>query len=159
MTSMTAPPSSIPIRRTALPSWVIGAACIIGAGVVAAATAHDPTQHALWAVAYLVLVCGVAQIVLGAGQARFTGDRVDPRTQVAQLVTWNVGNAAVIAGTIGNWLWLTDVGGVLLVIALASYLWVTRRARRELLVFGYWVVVAIVLVSIPVGLVLAIVLH
>jgi hypothetical protein len=141
--------------RAAAPFAAVGAACVIGGGVVAAATAHAPTEHALWAVAYLVLVGGVGQLALGAGQAWLAAAPPSNAVLAVEFAAWNVGNAAVIAGTIADVVWLTDAGGVLLVLALALLLAGTAGARSGWLLRGYRVLIAIVLISIPVGLVLA----
>ncbi|WAX56063.1 hypothetical protein M6B22_16170 [Jatrophihabitans cynanchi] len=152
---MTAAALSQPRLRAALPFATVGAACVVGGGVVAAATAHAPTEHALWAVAYLVLVGGVGQLALGAGQAWLAGAPPSTAVLAVEFAAWNVGNAAVIAGTIAGIVWLTDVGGVLLVLALALLLTGTAGARPGWLLRGYRALIVIVLVSIPIGLVLA----
>lgn len=146
--------------RAFLPFLLIGTGCVIAGGLVAAVTAANPSEHAAWASAYLVLVGGVAQIGLGAGQARFA-PRVSPRLVAAQLLGWNGGNAAVLAGTLLGVLPLVDVGGGLLAVGLALFVHGARGAASRLagldrwLLRGYRLLVVIVLVSIPVGLVLA----
>jgi len=142
--------------RLAAPFLGIGGACVVAGGFVAAVTAHAPTQNATWAAAYLVLVAGVAQIGLGAGQAWLADRKLSPRLSAGELITWNLGNAAVIAGAVSGVTPVTDIGGALLVIALALLLAAVRGARRT----GwppvlYRTLIVIVLVSIPIGLVLA----
>ncbi|TWP36351.1 hypothetical protein [Leekyejoonella antrihumi] len=139
--------------RTVLPFALIGVACVIAGGLVAAVVAHSPTQHEVWAVAYLVLVPGVAQVALGTCQA-LLADRVPTdRMLTAQLLTWNVGNAAVIAGTVGDAGWGTALGGALLVVALALFLTNSRGARSTWLLQIYRLLVAVILVSVPIGLI------
>jgi hypothetical protein len=124
--------------------------------MVAAVTAPAPTEHSSWTAAYLVLVAGVAQIGLGGGLALVPRHVPPVRWLRAQLLLWNVGNAAVVVGTLGGWLPLTDVGGLMLVATLLAAGWVTRfpRIRR-----WQWVclrgALVLLLVSVPVGLVLA----
>lgn len=137
------------------PSFLVGTACIVAGGLVAAIAATDPSENGIWASAYLVLVGGVAQIALGLGQAWLAAHPPAPGAVAAELAIYNLGNAAVIGGTLADRTWLVDIGGVLLVIALAVYLWTTRRARGGWVLLAYRVLIAFVLVSIPVGLVLA----
>lgn len=148
-------------RGELLPFTIIGVVCIIAGGLVAAVTAPAPTEPWTWAAAYLVLVAGVAQVGLGLGQAMFTSP-TPPRIVAAQAAGWNLGNAAVIGGTLLGNLALVDVGGVLLVVTLGllargltpAGVRPVDGARRWCL-YGYRVLVLILLVSIPVGLVLA----
>jgi hypothetical protein len=137
------------------PSFLIGAACVVAGGIVAAITATAPSENGAWAAAYLVLVGGVAQIALGLGQAWLAARPPSREAVVAELAIFNLGNAAVIGGTLAGRTWLVDLGGALLVVALALYLWTTRRARGGWVLPAYRLLVAFVLVSIPVGLVLA----
>lgn len=123
--------------------------------MIAAATAHNPSELASWSVAYLVLVGGVAQLALALGQALFAPAEPSRRVIASEFITWNFGNAAVLTGTILDVLILTDVGGALLVVALALLVRSTHRARATLPLQVYRLLIAIVLVSIPIGLVLA----
>jgi hypothetical protein len=102
-----------------------------------------------------VLVAGVAQIALGLGQAWLAVRPPGQDLVVAELTLYNLGNAAVTGGTVVDRTWPVDVGGALLFVALALYLWSTRGARGGRAVFAYRSLVAFVLLSIPVGLVLA----
>jgi hypothetical protein len=53
-------------RAWLLPFLIAGVACIVGGGLLAAASAYVTTQKTAWATAYVVLVGGVAQAALGA---------------------------------------------------------------------------------------------
>ncbi len=129
---------------------------MIAGGFVAAVTAHAPSENATWTAAYLVLVAGVAQIVLGAGQAWLADRLPSSRWLVGELAAWNLGNGAVIAGTVSGLTPVVDVGGALLILALVLLLAAVRGAGRTgWLLAVYRGVAAIVLVSIPVGLMLA----
>lgn len=83
----------------ALPFVVLGAACVVAGGLVAAAVAMAPSQLGSWAAAYLVLVGGVAQVALGAGQALLASRPPGRRAVAAGVAGWNAGNGAVLAGT------------------------------------------------------------
>lgn len=140
-----------------MPFIVLGAACVVAGGLVAAAVAMDPSQLGSWAAAYLVLVGGVAQVVLGTGQALLASQLPGRRAVAAGLAGWNTGNGAVLAGTLLGATWLADVGGVLLVavlvLALAGIHGAVRHPAWPLHL--YRVLIALLLVSIPAGLVMA----
>ena len=143
------------------PFTAAGVGCVVAGGLVAAATAPAPSTHGSWAAAYLVLVAGVAQVALGWGQAALA-PRPPARGRVAaQFGAWNLGNAAVLVGTLTGVLPLVDLGGVVLVIGLALLADAVRggarhdtRSRRWWL-YGFRLLVVVLLVSIPTGLVLA----
>ena len=146
-----------------------GFGCIAGGGLVAAAIAPAPTEHGAWAVAYLVLVGGIAQLALGAGQALLAVRTPSPATIRTQVVGWNAGNAVVIAGTLANLTVLTGLGAAVLVVVLALFVFGVRggaagngtgdspdAARRpDWLLHGFRTLVVVLLVSIPIGLVLS----
>jgi len=136
-----------------------GVACVIAGGLVSAATAPSPSEKGSWAAAYLVLVGGVAQIGLGVGQAWLASDVASTsltRLTSFQLVGWNIGNAAVIGGTLSDLTPIVDVGGALLVATLVACVGQVRRpARRGLPLQAFRALVVLLVVSIPVGLVLA----
>lgn len=146
----------------AVPFVVLGTGCVIAGGLVAAAIAPAPSLHGSWAAAYLVLVAGVAQVALGAGQAVLA-----PRTPSRQLVAaqagvWNAGNAAVLLGVLTDTTPLVDVGGAGLVIGLALLVAGTRGGgvRREAKwgrwsLYGFRLLTLVLLLSIPIGLLLA----
>src|SRR5699024_4635774 len=75
-------------------------AALLVAGFTAAAIAHAPTRLLVWMVAYLVLVAGVAQGVLGLGQALLPVRLPSRRWRVAEWILFNLGNVGVIAGTL-----------------------------------------------------------
>ncbi|MBK5186975.1 MAG: hypothetical protein JJD97_01955 [Gemmatimonadaceae bacterium] len=141
----------------AVPFVAIGTACIVGGGLIAAVTARNPTEHESWAVAFLVLVGGVAQIALGLGQALLATSVPAARVIVMELAAYNAGSALVLVGTVVGKVLLTDVGGAILAIALVLLFRGVRGegGRGGWPVNLYRLLIAIVLVSIPVGLVLA----
>jgi hypothetical protein len=144
------------------PFAFIGLACVIAGGLASAAIAPDPTEHGAGAVAYLVLICGVAQAALGAGQNALAVQPPSQRLRYAELVGWNLGNAAVIAGTLSNADAVVFVGGAILLVVLALFVYGVRgsatagsRARAAWIVNGFRTLVVVLLISIPSGLVLA----
>lgn len=144
-------------RGAASPFAVVASVAVVAGGLVAAFTASVPSEHGAWVAAYLVLVVGVAQLVLGVGQA-VLAPRVVPGRRVAlELGGWNAGGAAVVAGTLLDAVWLVDVGGVLVVLALALLILGVREAdrRRRGWLLAYYAFAGVLLVSVPTGLVLA----
>lgn len=147
-------------RTSLVPSGVIGLLCIVAGGMLAAVTAPAPSEGTSWAAAYLVLVGGVAQIAFGVGQATFN-TTATPRAVAAQLVAWNAGNGCVLAGTLAGRTAVVDVGGVLLLVALLLLVPGLRTPAASLsrggrcLLWLYRAVVVLLVVSIPIGLVLA----
>lgn len=134
---------------------MIGLAFVILGGLVAAVTTPAGWVHGAWAAAYLVLVTGVAQAGLGLGQAVLATNPPSTGLVSAELACWNVGSAAVILGTVAGTPAVVSAGGVLLVVALAMFVYGVRgRAQRRLL-WPYRLLVLLLLVSIPVGLVLS----
>ncbi|MDN5764856.1 MAG: hypothetical protein L0H96_08380 [Humibacillus sp.] len=149
-----------------LPALVVGTLCVIAGGLVAAVTGPLALTHGSWAAAYLVLVAGVAQIALAAGQGLLAGQARHPvgrRLLLVEFAAWNLGNAAVIAGTLWSATWLVNLGGGLLVVALGALLVATRSGpgraetarERRVALLTVRALVALLLVSIPVGLWLA----
>jgi hypothetical protein len=144
------------VGRRIAPALLIALASTVAGGLVAAASARTASEKSSWAAAYLVLVGGVATLGLALGRGLLSPGRPSGRMLAAELTAWLVGNALVLVGTLADLTWLVDVGGALLVGALALLVLGVRRgpgARWARAVFT--ALVAILLVSIPVGLVLA----
>jgi hypothetical protein len=75
---------------------------IVAGGAVAAVNSAAPFGHGSWLAAYLVLVGGVSQVVLGAGRLALRAPRPTPALLRAQLVLWNLGSLAVPAGVLAD---------------------------------------------------------
>ncbi|MEO9255260.1 MAG: hypothetical protein ABI305_06965 [Tepidiformaceae bacterium] len=144
---------------SAAPFALVGVACVVVGGLVSAIAASSPSENSSWAVAYLVLVAGVAQIALGVGQSRLASTPPSRQVLLAEFLTWNLGNAAVIAGQLLGFQAAVDAGGVLLVISLALLFRGVRGALPAVrgsiwTLYVYRAVLLIILVSIPIGLVI-----
>lgn len=160
------PPARV---RPALPFVLLGVACVVAGGLVSAATALSPSEHGAWAAAYLVLVGGVAQVGLALGQALLAPRPPSPAVVRAEFAAWNLGNVSVLVGTLARLPWLLYLGGVLLVVALGLVVLgvpgrrgaasAAPRWRLDWPLFAFRALVMLLLVSIPVGLVLAAVRH
>lgn len=134
---------------------IFGFVAIIAAGFLAAATASIPQRQILWAVAYLVLIVGIAQIGLGAGQAWLAQQPPRAPMLTAQFIAFNLGNAGVIGGTFADSPFVVDAGGLALVVSLILFVWGTRGSARNWLKTAYWILLVILIVSIPIGLILS----
>ena len=151
---MMGPASAGWMRAVRVP-LVIGAGAVVAGGLVAAVTGPAGWERGSWVAAYLVLVVGVAQLGLAAGVA-WLSDPAPTRQLVGSgVVVWDLGHAAVLVGTLGRVEWAVNVGGVLIVLALLGALLAVRPNRRGWLLWTYRALVVVVLVSVPVGLVLA----
>ncbi|WP_441190891.1 hypothetical protein [Ornithinimicrobium panacihumi] len=140
---------------------LIGLACIVAGGLVAAITGPTGFADGSWMAAYLVLVAGVSQVGLGAGQALLPRRPPTRARTTWQLLTWNTGNLAVITGTLTGFPVLVTVGGLGLFLALVMFLHAVRQAgtARVRSLAAYRLLVALLAISIPVGLFLSFLRH
>lgn len=144
------------VGRQIAPALVIALGSTVAGGLVAAVTARAASEKTSWAAAYLVLVGGVATLGLALGRGFLSPDRASGRSLATELIVWVLGNALVFAGTLVDLTWLVDVGGAVLVIALALVvLGVRHGAGPRWARSVFTALVVILLVSIPTGLVLA----
>lgn len=135
----------------------IGGASVVIGGLLSAATAPTPSYTASWAVAYIVLVAGVAQLVLGIGQGHLAPTRPSGRVVAIEAIAINLANAAVLAGTVVGAAWVVDVGAGFLIVALALFIWTVRgtASRNKWMLYGFRAVIVVVVVTTPIGLVIA----
>jgi len=145
--------------------WLLGlgAAQVVAGGLVAAVSGPLSFDQGSWLVAYLVLVGGVAQYLMGRALQWFDLGSVGPAWLLP--LAWNAGNALVIIGTLTDVPALVDVGGVLLVAALVLHAIALLRAHTDQfampsrvrtiarIVYLLWLIA--LAVSVPIGLVLA----
>lgn len=136
---------------------IIGVICIVGGGVVAAISRPTEFGTGPWVAAYLVLVGGVAQIALGAGRALLDSEPPRIASTIIEVVAWNIGVAATIGGTLLASPVLTTIGGLATAAALVGFLTNLHRSPdiARWVTDAYRVFVAFVLLSVPIGLVLA----
>ncbi len=140
----------------AAPFACLAVLAIIAAGLVAAAIAYNPTEPMVWMVAYLVLVVGVMQAVFGVGQA-WLAERVPARSTCwGQWSVFNLGNAGVIGGTLGNSALVVAIGTLLFAVAVAWFLVGVRRSRARGWGIAYRILLVLILVSACVGLAISI---
>jgi hypothetical protein len=143
------------------PFFLVGAVCVIAGGITAAVTRPTAFELGSWLAAYLVLVGGVAQITLGAGQAWVAVEPPGQRIVTAEIAAWNVGIVCTIVGTLVGAPVVTTLGGVASVVALGTFIRAVRNADAGFALIRtiYRWVTAIVLIGIPVGLALAWIRH
>lgn len=134
--------------------FIVGSGCIVLGGLVAAAAGPLKLDHGSWLAAYLVLVCGAAQCAIGIAQPRLAALPIPARVYWIELICWNVGNAAVIAGTLAAVPIVADIGGVSLLIPLVATIRVVRASSRRLPSRCYRAAMMILIVSIPIGVTL-----
>jgi len=137
----------------------VGILAIIAGGLLAGFSAKHPTTFPVWASAYLVLVVGVLQVGFGRGLQRLASGA----SQTAALwafAVYNIGNLLVILGTALKYAGtptpsIIAGGGTLLVVAMLLLCYAIRNAEKSRIRTGFYIIVAIVIVSMPIGLVLA----
>lgn len=162
---MTTTPISAPLARSAwthpaaLPFAIMGTIAVVGGSLLSAALAPTPSYHGNWAVAYIVLVAGVGQIVLGVGQTATTAGRVRRAVVVMQVLLLNLGSVATVIATVGDIRVLLYVAAALQLIALISFLWATRHGARGLTLVALRTVTVLLVISIPIGIVLQSLVH
>jgi hypothetical protein len=139
----------------------LGALSVVAGGVVAAVTGPLELDKGSWLAAYLVLVSGVSQFVIGQAPARLAVRPISSRWAWSLVASWNLGNAAVISGTLLALPQLVDVGSVLLVLGLGIAAFSVRGGDPSTRALGwaYRFVLLVLAISIPIGVLLAHVRH
>src|SRR5699024_5751274 len=135
--------------------FTAGVVCVVLGGLVAAVTGPLDLAKGSWAAAYLVLVCGTASCAIGTAQTRLTVRPIPPALARSQAAAWGLGNAAVIAGTLTGLRLMAAAGALLLGAALGIALGLTRGAARALPLRAYRAALFVLLVSVPIGMILA----
>ena len=153
---------SRPLRPPEVVLVDLGACGIVLGGLVAAVTGPLELEQGSWAAAYLVLVVGVAQVVVGLAPAFFAARPTTPLLGWTTVACWNVGSALVIGGTLARLPLVVDGGSLLLMLGVAMALYAARRGLqhcasepgRRLARWAYRGLLLLLLVSIPVGMVI-----
>lgn len=131
----------------------VAAVMIVAGGLVATVNGATAFKHGSWLAAYLVLVGGVAQLILGFGSLLLPRARCPLRLRRAQLLLWNVGTLAVAGGVLGNAFAVVLGGSIVTAAALVSFAAGTgplsAPGRRGVLI--YRLVVAVLVISVLVG--------
>lgn len=150
-----------PGRLPAVVMWALGWTGIFAGGLVAAVADPLDVYRGSWMAAYLVLVVGVAQVMMGWARRHWGTSRA--AAGWAQCAAWNIGSAGVIAGTLAETSPIVFVSSAVLVVALVIAALDTRSARitsgDALRLLAYRALLVILAVSIPVGMVLSYLRH
>ena len=141
----------------------VGTGCVVLGGLVAAATGPLRLAEESWLAAYLVLVGGVSQYAIGRVPTLVAAAPTPGRWGWAQIVCWNLGNVAVVTGTLIATPALVDVGAAFLAAGLVIAWLVVRRidvtkARSRAVRVGcraYRGLLLLLLASLPIGVLLA----
>lgn len=140
----------------ALPFLALGSVAIIAGGVVAAVTRPLGFEEGSWLAAYLVLVGGVALIGLGTGQALFSPEPPTSTSTSGQLIAWVASSTAVVVGTLTSTPAVTAIGGAVLLVVLVTFVVSVRGSTSTgVAIWLYRAILLVLVVSIPIGLVLA----
>jgi hypothetical protein len=143
------------------PFAAVGSVSTVLGGLTAAVSRPTGFELGPWLAAFLVLVGGFAQIALGIGQA-WLADAPPSRASLrVEVISWNVGTAAIIAGTLVAAPAVTTLGAVVFALALWLFLRsvpMSGPSPRRAYVL-YRGLVGVVLLSTPVGIALAWIRH
>lgn len=142
--------------RAALPFVLMAVIAILVGGSLAAAFAHAPTQIVVWAVAFLALVAGLAQVAFGVGQAWLAARPLRPRFVVAECVLFNLSNLGVIVGSVLACVPLVAAATALFVVTLCMFLFGVRGARAGWAIYAFRGLLAAIAISSLVGLALSV---
>ncbi|MEP6953814.1 MAG: hypothetical protein ABI950_07120 [Solirubrobacteraceae bacterium] len=108
-----------------MPFALSAAAFVVAAAVAAVVRIAAPFPRGWWLVAFLVLVGGLSQLLLGGGLAALAGRAGSPppgaSERRAQLALWNVGTVAVAVADLGDVHVGVLAGSVALLLALALF--------------------------------------
>ncbi len=142
------------------PFLIIGTAGMIAGGFVAAVAGAVDWGHGAWTAAFVVLVVGVAQVILGLAQAVLAPVLLTGTKVALQCTLWNLGCAGVIAGTQISSPVVVAIGSILFLAALAMSE-LTVRSHSELsgtpatLLNVYRVLLVVLFISVFIGIILS----
>jgi hypothetical protein len=149
---VTSPASLIPSQAFR----IVGSVAIIAGGMVAAVTGPLRLEVGSWAAAYLVLVAGAAQYVMGLAVQHW--HRTGSALSWWWFALWNLGHIGVVSGTVAHSTIVVFVASGILVVALALGFLATFRipgAAQRMLLIGYRILLVLLAISIPVGMVIS----
>ncbi len=144
-------------RWAVLKPFAVAAAIsiVVGGSLAAAIAAPAPTRHGVWAVAFLVLVLGVGQLVIGVGLTLLSPAEPHLGLVTAVAAAYNVAGVAIMLGIVTEHPIVFDVGSTVLLIALLLLLNEVRNSvQRGWLLAVYRLMIGVLVVSIPIGAVL-----
>lgn len=116
---------------------VTASTAIVAGGLLAAIMAHASTRPVMWVVAYLVLVVGVAQAVLGIGQALLPVRLPTPNWRIGHWLAFNLGSIGVIIGRLLEARGLVTTGTAVFLLALLGFFLAVRRVGSGWLALAF----------------------
>ncbi|MEO8691672.1 MAG: hypothetical protein ABI397_02695 [Candidatus Saccharimonas sp.] len=145
--------------RPVWPLLAAGAVAIVVGGMVAAFSAANPSRIALWASAYLVLVIGVVQILIGVGMA-FVHEKLIARQVWTIFALLNIGSLSILIGTVmktqmTNSFSVVIAGSIVYVAAMVLGLLGLRGSHSSWWRFDYVALLIAGIVSAGIGAVLS----
>lgn len=148
--------SLAPDRWPAARPFVITAAVVtVGAGLLSAALAHNPTRLLMWMVAYLVLVGGVVQALLALVQAHLATSAPSGRWIACEWTLFNVGSLGVLLGRMVQVPWLGAAGTGMFVASLGLFFFALRGSAHGAWLALYRAILLICILGAGTGLVLS----
>lgn len=151
------PDASLDVRLArAVPYWTGAALAVAAAGAVSAVSAFAPTYLVSWSAAFLALVLGLAQALIGTARVLLPPRPPDAATTLSEALAFDAAGLAVLAGTALDSPVVTTAGAALMLSVLAVWAYAERRSAQR----GPWRwalrgMVSVLAVSVPVGVVLA----
>ena len=135
----------------------VSAVMIVVGGLVAAINSATPFGHGSWLAAYLVLVGGVSQLMLGAGCVVLPAPRRSAWLRRVQLGLWNAGIVVVAVGVFAGLAAIVLTGSAVVLGALGCFAAGAGRGRQGARgrVMIYRLVIGALAISVLVGTVLA----
>lgn len=144
-----------------MPLLIAGGAWVVVGGLVAAVTGPTEWTRGSWVAAFLVLVAGVAQVGIGAGQAQLPRRAPAAAVSPAQCVMWNVGCVTVISGTLLESPLVVAAGSapILAVLVMSIVATAGPAISHPVAAFAYRALLLVVLTSVPIGIALSFARH
>ena len=139
------------LDRSSATFALLGGTLIVAGGLVAAVNSAAPFAHGSWLAAYLVLVAGTSQVLLGVGRRALLLREPPRRLTRAQLLIWNTGSAAVPGGVLGGAALPVTAGSVALLAALACFAAGVRGVPRRAGAVAYHALIVALAASVIVG--------
>ncbi len=110
---------------------LVGSAAVVAGGLVAGLSRPTGAELGPWTASFLVLVVGVAQIVLGVGQAWVAVEPPSRQRSLIELVGWNAAAAVTIVGTLTSTVVLTVLGSAATAVVAVVFMGGIGPASRS----------------------------
>ncbi|HEU0256946.1 MAG TPA: hypothetical protein VFQ96_03810 [Microbacteriaceae bacterium] len=133
---------------------ILGIVAVVGGGLLSAIIAPTPSYVGSWAVAYIVLVGGAAQVALGVAQASVARRPLTRGILLTQVLLLNLGVAGTVVATVANIPVLLYLSAAAQVAAVIFLLAATRKGRPGAALITLRVVAIVLLIGSPTGVIL-----